>query len=104
MPSPHAADQHRRKRQEASEAEPALCPVHIGHDGFDLIRVEAAGSSMAMVGLLTSLPNTQLTRRLAREGRLADDYSVQRPGEVDASISASTPSSSSMGSANAAVV
>jgi hypothetical protein len=45
--------------------------------------VEAAGISMAMVGLLTALPNTQLTRRLAREGRLADDYAVQRPGEVD---------------------
>jgi radical SAM superfamily enzyme YgiQ (UPF0313 family) len=45
--------------------------------------VEAAGISMAMVGLLTALPNTQLTRRLAREGRLPDGYSVQRPGEVD---------------------
>jgi radical SAM superfamily enzyme YgiQ (UPF0313 family) len=49
--------------------------------------VEAAGISMAMVGLLTALPNTQLTRRLAREGRLADDYSVQRPGEVDQATS-----------------
>jgi Domain of unknown function (DUF4070) len=33
------------------------------------------------------LPTTQLTRRLAREGRLADDYSVQRPGEVDQATS-----------------
>jgi radical SAM superfamily enzyme YgiQ (UPF0313 family) len=49
--------------------------------------VEAAGISMAMVGLLTALPNTQLTRRLAREGRLPDDYSLQRPGEVDQSTS-----------------
>jgi hypothetical protein len=40
MPSPHTGDQHRRKRQEASETEPAFCPVHIGHDGFDLIRKE----------------------------------------------------------------
>jgi hypothetical protein len=40
MPSPHADNQHRRQRQEASETEPALCPVHIGHDGFDLIRKE----------------------------------------------------------------
>ncbi len=45
--------------------------------------VEAAGISMAMVGLLTALPHTQLTRRLAREGRLPDGYSLQRPGEVD---------------------
>jgi radical SAM superfamily enzyme YgiQ (UPF0313 family) len=49
--------------------------------------VEAAGISMAMVGLLTALPNTQLTRRLAREGRLADDYSVQRPSDVDQATS-----------------
>src|SRR2546428_13973145 len=45
--------------------------------------VEAAGIPMAMVGLLTALPNTQLTRRLAREGRLPHGYSLQRPGEVD---------------------
>jgi radical SAM superfamily enzyme YgiQ (UPF0313 family) len=49
--------------------------------------VEAAGISMAMVGLLTALPNTQLTRRLAREGRLFDDFSVVRPGDVDQSTS-----------------
>jgi radical SAM superfamily enzyme YgiQ (UPF0313 family) len=49
--------------------------------------VEAAGISMAMVGLLTALPNTQLTRRLAREDRLPDDYSVQRPGAVDQATS-----------------
>lgn len=36
MPSPHADDQHRRKRQEAGETEPAHCPVHIGHAAFDL--------------------------------------------------------------------
>ena len=40
MPSPHADDQHRRQGQEAGETEPALGPVHIGHDGFDLIREE----------------------------------------------------------------
>jgi radical SAM superfamily enzyme YgiQ (UPF0313 family) len=45
--------------------------------------VEAAGIPMAMVGLLTALPNTQLTRRLAREGRLPDGYAVQRPGDAD---------------------
>jgi hypothetical protein len=45
--------------------------------------VEAAGIPMAMVGLLMALPNTQLTRRLGREGRLLDGYSLQRPGDVD---------------------
>jgi len=49
--------------------------------------VEATGIAMAMVGLLTALPNTQLTRRLAREGRLPDDYSRQRPGDVDQATS-----------------
>jgi radical SAM superfamily enzyme YgiQ (UPF0313 family) len=49
--------------------------------------VEAAGIPMAMVGLLTALPNTQLTRRLAREGRLPEDYSLQRPGDVDQATS-----------------
>ncbi len=32
--------------------------------------IEATGIPIAMVGLLTALPNTQLTRRLEREGRL----------------------------------
>jgi radical SAM superfamily enzyme YgiQ (UPF0313 family) len=32
--------------------------------------VQEAGIPIAMVGLLTALPNTQLSRRLAREGRL----------------------------------
>lgn len=32
--------------------------------------IEATGIPVAMVGLLTALPNTQLTRRLEREGRL----------------------------------
>jgi hypothetical protein len=40
MPSPHAEDQHRRKRQGAAETELALCPVHIGHDGLDLVGEE----------------------------------------------------------------
>ncbi|HSB71481.1 MAG TPA: B12-binding domain-containing radical SAM protein [Candidatus Methylomirabilis sp.] len=47
--------------------------------------VEGAGIPMAMVGLLMALPNTQLTRRLAREGRLPDGYAFQRPGDVDQS-------------------
>jgi len=41
MPSPQAEDQQRRKRQKAGETEPALCPVHIDHDGFDLNREDA---------------------------------------------------------------
>jgi len=45
--------------------------------------VEHSGIPMAMVGLLTALPNTQLTRRLAREGRLADGYAHMLPGDVD---------------------
>ena len=49
--------------------------------------VETTGIPMAMVGLLTVLPNTQLTRRLAREGRLPDGYSLQRPGDVDQTTS-----------------
>ena len=49
--------------------------------------VAAAGIPMAMVGLLTALPNTQLTRRLAREGRLPDDYALVRPGDMDQATS-----------------
>ncbi|MEK6814927.1 MAG: radical SAM protein [Nitrospirota bacterium] len=36
---------------------------------------EAAGIPMVLLGLLTALPNTQLARRLAREGRLHENYS-----------------------------
>ena len=49
--------------------------------------VEATAIPMAMVGLLTALPNTQLTRRLAREGRLREGYSIQRPGDADQATS-----------------
>jgi hypothetical protein len=38
--------------------------------------VEATGIPVAMAGLLTALPTTQLTRRLAKEGRLAEDFDV----------------------------
>jgi len=34
--------------------------------------IQEAGIPIAMVGLLTALPNTQLSRRLAREGRLRE--------------------------------
>jgi len=49
--------------------------------------VEATAIPMAMLGLLTALPNTQLTRRLAREGRLPEGYSIQRPGDADQATS-----------------
>ncbi len=49
--------------------------------------VEAAGIPMVLVGLLTALPNTQMTHRLAREGRLPEDYSIIKPGDVDQTTS-----------------
>jgi hypothetical protein len=39
IPSPYADDQYCRKSQQ-DETRPALCSVHIGHDGFDLIGEE----------------------------------------------------------------
>ena len=38
MPAPHADAQHHDEPQEARERQPALHPVHVGDDGFDLIR------------------------------------------------------------------
>lgn len=38
--------------------------------------IEDAAIPVCMVGLLYALPNTQLTRRLAREGRLRSDHDV----------------------------
>ena len=40
IPSPHADGQDRRNSQQDGETKPALGPVHIGHDGFDLIGEE----------------------------------------------------------------
>lgn len=45
--------------------------------------VEATNIPIAMVGLLTALPNTQLSRRLAREGRLFLDYDCLAEGVGD---------------------
>ena len=45
--------------------------------------VENAAIPMAMLGLLTALPTTQLTRRLAREGRLPEGYSLLDPTDAD---------------------
>jgi radical SAM superfamily enzyme YgiQ (UPF0313 family) len=45
--------------------------------------IEEAAIPVCMVGLLYALPNTQLTRRLAREGRLHPGYDVaaNKPGD-----------------------
>ena len=40
--------------------------------------IEASHIPMAMVGLLTALPSTQLTRRLAKEGRLHAEFSTDQ--------------------------
>jgi radical SAM superfamily enzyme YgiQ (UPF0313 family) len=45
--------------------------------------IEATSLPIAMVGLLTALPNTQLTRRLAKEGRLASGYDAPLPERGD---------------------
>jgi hypothetical protein len=44
--------------------------------GFDSEKTEVGGIPVAMVGLLYALPNTQLTRRLAQEGRLHANHDV----------------------------
>ena len=41
--------------------------------------IEDCAIPLAMVGLLYALPNTQLTRRLAKEGRLYEGHDVMRP-------------------------
>src|SRR5215469_5163290 len=45
--------------------------------------IEEAALPVCMVGLLTVLPNTQLTRRLAREGRLHVDHDAAPAGKGD---------------------
>ena len=42
--------------------------------------IEDAAISICMVGLLYALPNTQLTRRLQREGRLHADHGMDKDG------------------------
>ena len=49
-----------------------------------LIRcIQDSGICMAMLGMLYALPNTQLTRRLRREGRLFEDGSKQRDNSTE---------------------
>ncbi|MEZ4585416.1 MAG: B12-binding domain-containing radical SAM protein [Gemmatimonadales bacterium] len=45
--------------------------------------IEDAAIPVAMVGLLYALPNTQLSRRLADEGRLHSGFDVQSAGQGD---------------------
>jgi radical SAM superfamily enzyme YgiQ (UPF0313 family) len=45
--------------------------------------IEATSIPICMVGLLTALPNTQLTRRLEREGRLFPGYDAVLPERGD---------------------
>ena len=46
--------------------------------------IQDSGISMAMLGLLYALPNTQLTRRLKKEGRLfEDDSTLSKTTEID---------------------
>ncbi len=50
--------------------------------------IQDSGVCMAMVGLLTALPNTQLTRRLATEGRLAaQGVQISDAGQIDQTTS-----------------
>lgn len=45
--------------------------------------IEESGIPVSMVGLLYALPNTQLTRRLAKEGRLYEDFDILPEGTGD---------------------
>ena len=45
--------------------------------------IESTGIPVAMAGLLTALPTTQMTRRLAKEGRLPADFDVAPEGDGD---------------------
>lgn len=49
--------------------------------------IQDSGICMAMVGRLYALPNTQLTRRLEREGRLFENASTLTDGVVDQTTS-----------------
>jgi len=45
--------------------------------------IEEAAIPVSMAGLLYALPNTQLTRRLAKEGRLHADFGTDDPDTLD---------------------
>jgi radical SAM superfamily enzyme YgiQ (UPF0313 family) len=48
--------------------------------------IEATGIPTCVVGLLTALPNTQLTRRLAKEGRLTPEFTIDVEGVSDQAV------------------
>ncbi len=55
-----------------------------GTDGPMIKFIQDSGIALSMVGLLSALPNTQLTRRLAKERRLIDsDHNWIRDGSTD---------------------
>jgi radical SAM superfamily enzyme YgiQ (UPF0313 family) len=55
-----------------------------GQDQALIACIEECAIAISMVGLLVALPNTQLTRRLQREGRLlGSDLRVAEPGQGD---------------------
>src|SRR4029078_10791093 len=45
--------------------------------------IEEAAIPICMIGLLTALPNTELSRRLKREGRLFVNYEVNATDDGD---------------------
>ena len=45
--------------------------------------IEESAIPICMIGLLTALPNTQLARRLKREGRLFVDYELSAADDGD---------------------
>jgi radical SAM superfamily enzyme YgiQ (UPF0313 family) len=45
--------------------------------------IQDSGVSMAMLGMLYAAPNTQLTRRLKREGRLFAEGTIQRDANTE---------------------
>ncbi|TWT49652.1 Radical SAM superfamily protein [Rubripirellula amarantea] len=55
-----------------------------GTDGPMIKFIQESGISLSMVGLLSALPNTQLTRRLSKERRLIDSEHnwISEPGAV----------------------
>jgi len=53
------------------------------HVAVDMVgSIEATSIPVCMVGLLTALPNTQMTRRLEREGRLFPGYASYDAGKA----------------------
>ena len=87
--SPHTGNQHRREHQEAGQTKPALHPMHIGHDGGDLIHEEvgqpeqewdaerggarADGDGLSRAELVGRNPLLEVTAAAARRRRPAGE-------------------------------